>query len=359
MDKYESENEDLKEQLKHQSEIIDSLMNMKDVLKTQIALEKEVMKQNLLNEQTFMIMANIDDVEEECEDVEDSTNLLSDNICLEAENNCLKDILEQLNGDKDYLVETKLEIQEEQISRTGDFRRMSFDSQVGERQIYKDVLEEIKQQSNVRLNKKQLKLKCLKMEKKLNSRMLFPKTVEDGDNKEMVNVDCFLMENVRFLQKLGICFEETTLAITEMKKDKTAYVTLNKRDKHPVSFLQVRKFLRQMDIIYDEDEEAAKIEYIMQFLPVIFELIQLKCNILKYHKKTKILLASRLLHLEKISQNFVNKGLMDCQPRVEETSPFLDRIQNRTREVTKSKADENVAFSEQVDHFMNKDVLLC
>jgi hypothetical protein len=93
-----------------------------------------------------------------------------------------------------------------------------------------------------------------------------------------------------------------------MKKDKTAYVTLNHRDKHPVSFLQVRKFLRQMDIIYDEDEEAAKIEYIMQFLPVIFELIQLKCNILEYHKKTKILLASRLLHLEKISQIFVTKG---------------------------------------------------
>ena len=52
------------------------------------------------------------------------------------------------------------------------------------------------------------------MEKKINSRMLFPKTVEDGENKEMVNVDCFLMENVRILQKLGICFEETTLAIS-------------------------------------------------------------------------------------------------------------------------------------------------
>ena len=73
---------------------------------------------------------------------------------------------------------------------------------------------EIKQQSNVRLSKKQLKLKCLKMEKKLNSRMLFPKTVEDGDNKEMINADCFFMENVRILQKLGSCFEETTLAIT-------------------------------------------------------------------------------------------------------------------------------------------------
>ena len=73
---------------------------------------------------------------------------------------------------------------------------------------------EIKQQSNVRLSKKQLKLKCLKMEKTLNSRMLFPKTVEDVDNKEIINVDCFLMENVRILQKLGICFEETRLAIT-------------------------------------------------------------------------------------------------------------------------------------------------
>ena len=141
MDKYESENEDLKEQLKHQSEIIDSLMNMKDVLKTQIALEKEVMKQNLLNEQTFMIMADTDDFEADCEDVEDSTVLISDHICLEAENNCLKEILDQLNGDKDYLVETRTENQEEQISRNGDLRRMSFDSQVGERQIYKDVLE--------------------------------------------------------------------------------------------------------------------------------------------------------------------------------------------------------------------------
>jgi hypothetical protein len=73
---------------------------------------------------------------------------------------------------------------------------------------------EIKQQSNVILSKKQLNLKCLKLEKKMNSRMLFPKTVEDGENKEMVNVDCFLMENVRILQKLGICLEETTLAIT-------------------------------------------------------------------------------------------------------------------------------------------------
>jgi hypothetical protein len=142
MDRYESENEDLKDQLKHQSEIIDSLMNMKYLLKTQIALEKEVMKQNLLNEQTFRIMENTDDdFEVECEDVEDSNVLLSDNICLEAENNCLKEILEQLNGDKDYLVETRTEKQEEQISRTGDLRRMSFDSQVGERQIYSDVLE--------------------------------------------------------------------------------------------------------------------------------------------------------------------------------------------------------------------------
>ena len=141
MDKYESENEDLREQLKHQSEIIDSLMSLKDVLKTQIAMEKEVMKQNLLSEQTFMIMAYTDDFEEECEDVEDSTVLLSDNICLEAENNCLKEILDQLNGDKDYLVETRIVNQEEQISRTGDLRRMSFDSQVEERQIYKDVLE--------------------------------------------------------------------------------------------------------------------------------------------------------------------------------------------------------------------------
>ena len=87
-------------------------------------------------------MENTDDVfEVECEDVEDSTVLLSDNICLEAENNCLKEILEQLNGDKDYLVETRTDNPDEQISRTGDLRRMSFDSQVGERQIYKDVLE--------------------------------------------------------------------------------------------------------------------------------------------------------------------------------------------------------------------------
>ena len=52
------------------------------------------------------------------------------------------------------------------------------------------------------------------MEEILNSRMLFPKTDEDGDNKEMINIDCFFMENVRILQKLGSCFEETKLAIT-------------------------------------------------------------------------------------------------------------------------------------------------
>ena len=93
-----------------------------------------------------------------------------------------------------------------------------------------------------------------------------------------------------------------------MKKAKAEYINIPRRTQHPVSFLQVRQFLRQMDILYEEDEEAAKIEYIMKILPVIFQLIQLKCNILKYHKKTKILLALRLIQFGVISKQLVNRG---------------------------------------------------
>ena len=93
-----------------------------------------------------------------------------------------------------------------------------------------------------------------------------------------------------------------------MKTAKTAYVTLTQKDKQPVSFLQIRHFLRQMDIIYEEDEEAAKIEHIIHILPVLFELIQLKCNVLKYHKKTKVVLASRLLALETVAKQFIERG---------------------------------------------------
>ena len=140
MDQYVSENEDLREQLKQQNDIIDSLMEMKSVLQTQIVLEKEIMKQNLMNKQSFVIKIDIGKLEED-DELEDSDNLLSDNICLQAENNCLQEILKQMNGDKDYLADNNIEKNEEPIFRNGDLRRMSFNSLIDERQIYEDVLE--------------------------------------------------------------------------------------------------------------------------------------------------------------------------------------------------------------------------
>ena len=109
MERNESENEDLREQLKHQGEIIDSLVEMKNVLKTQIALEKEIMKQNLMNEHTFIVNIGTEELEEDTEVVEDYDKLVRDNICLETENQSLKEILDQLNEDKDYLVKKKIE----------------------------------------------------------------------------------------------------------------------------------------------------------------------------------------------------------------------------------------------------------
>ena len=137
----ESENEDLREQLKHQGEIIDSLVEMKNVLKTQIALEKEIMKQNLMNEHTFIVNIDTEELEEDTEVVEDYDKLVRDNICLETENKSLKELLEQLNEDKDYLVEKKIENRDKIIVRNKDLRRMSFNSMVDERQIYEDVIE--------------------------------------------------------------------------------------------------------------------------------------------------------------------------------------------------------------------------
>ena len=140
MDQYVSENEDLREQLKQQNDIIDSLMEMKSVLQTQIVLEKEIMKQNLMNKQSFVIKIDIGKLEED-DELEDSDNLVGDNICLQAENNCLQEILKQMNGDKDYLADNNIEKNEEPIFRNGDLRRMSFNSLIDERQIYEDVLE--------------------------------------------------------------------------------------------------------------------------------------------------------------------------------------------------------------------------
>ena len=141
MERNEEENEDLRDQLKHQGEIIDSLVEMKNVLKTQIALEKEIMKQNLMNEHTFIVNIDTEELEEDTEVVEDYDKLVRDNICLETENKSLKELLEQLNEDKDYLVEKKIENRDEIIVRNKDLRRMSFNSMVDERQIYEDVIE--------------------------------------------------------------------------------------------------------------------------------------------------------------------------------------------------------------------------
>ena len=140
-----SENEDLREQLKQQEEIIERLMEMKNILKTQITLENEIMKQNL-KEQSFQINKSMDKLDEEEEEEEcDSKILLSDNACLEVENNCLREIIAELSEDKDYLADHKNEKEGEEISRTADLRRLSVDSLVDERQTYKDVLEGTKQ----------------------------------------------------------------------------------------------------------------------------------------------------------------------------------------------------------------------
>ena len=137
-----SENEDLKEQLKHQEEIIDSLMEMRNILKTQLTLENEIMKQNL-KEQTFEIEKNVKKLDEEDEDYfnDDSKALLSHNVCLEVENNCLREIIAELSADKYYLTDHKNEKEEGKLSRTKDLRRLSVDSLVDERQTYKDVVE--------------------------------------------------------------------------------------------------------------------------------------------------------------------------------------------------------------------------
>ena len=50
------------------------------------------------------------------------------------------------------------------------------------------------------------------MEEKLNSKFLFQNTV-GGDNQEIANIDCLLMESVRIFPKLQISLGETQIAI--------------------------------------------------------------------------------------------------------------------------------------------------
>ena len=69
MDNLVDQNEDLREQLKHQEEIIDNLIEMKNILKTQVTIENEVLKQNLKKEtfKTNNSFEKFDEDEEYCE----------------------------------------------------------------------------------------------------------------------------------------------------------------------------------------------------------------------------------------------------------------------------------------------------
>ena len=64
-----------------------------------------------------------------------------------------------------------------------------------------------------------------------------------------------------------------------------------------------------MDVVYDIDEnDEKKMDRIRDVIPIILELIQLKCTILKFHLKTKKMMALRLLHLESVAKKFMNQG---------------------------------------------------
>ena len=76
-----------------------------------------------------------------------------------------------------------------------------------------------------------------------------------------------------------------------MKNAKSAYIMFTNTNKHPVTFMQVRNYLRQMELLYQDCEEEEFMKHIVQVLPTVVEMLNLKWSILNYQKRTKQYLA--------------------------------------------------------------------
>ena len=72
--------------------------------------------------------------------------------------------------------------------------------------------------------------------------------------------------------------------------------------------MQVRIALSNFNSLYEADEEAAKMEELIELLTALSELIILKSNILTYHSRTKTLLGRRLSLLGSVSQDVCRAG---------------------------------------------------
>ena len=55
--------------------------------------------------------------------------------------------------------------------------------------------------------------------------------------------------------------------------------------------MQFRKYLRQMELLYQDCEEEEFMKHIEQVLPTVVEMLNLKWSILNYQKRTKHYLA--------------------------------------------------------------------
>ena len=72
--------------------------------------------------------------------------------------------------------------------------------------------------------------------------------------------------------------------------------------------MQVRVAIRHLDTLYEADEEASKMDELMELITALAKLIILKSNILTYHSRTKTLLARRLTLLSSVSQDLCRAG---------------------------------------------------
>ena len=72
--------------------------------------------------------------------------------------------------------------------------------------------------------------------------------------------------------------------------------------------MQVRNYLRQMELLYQDCEEEEFMKHIVQVLPTVVEMLDLKWSILNYQKRTKQYLATRLGGLQSIGHQCVERG---------------------------------------------------
>merc|ERR1712110_428709 len=209
-DNKEVSNDIIYEKFLDVSDAVDNMSKLKDILKTEIALQQQILETSVQLGFSFDIN-NDEENEFHAEAVLSKDEIVQtyfENQCLEAENKVVTKLLNDIKRDYEELESEEVnEIFTEELE---DLRRESLTSS---HQLKDDVIEEAKNKYSIHRKKSALQEKCSCVEQLLSM------VLGDSDaTSENQTIDVTIKETSRLYENLHEKFDDLKISLTESQK---------------------------------------------------------------------------------------------------------------------------------------------